>query len=226
MWKFAVVGLVLAATIAACSGADMQPPDACETMLAPGTLVAAPGIDLQVRDQYGQAQAIGTSAVVKRSTGEVEQVSIADTLHIRSAYNVTGDFSVALSRPYYQDLTIAKVSVLPNGCIVNTTEVPVALQLAPGAPPLRALAVAGATYLYSPGAQAQLGAHFDADPGVSRAATWTVNDPTLATIDANGLLTAKCPNAGGTVKVTATSVATPHVSGDASMSVAPQTSCP
>lgn len=226
MWKFVVSGAVLAAIIAACSGADMQPPDQCETMLAPGTLVAAPGIDLQVRDQYGQAQAIGTSAVVKRSTGEVEQAAVIDTLHIRSAYNVTGDFSVVLSRPYYQDLTVAKVSVTPNGCLVNMTEVPVTLQLAPGAPPLRGLAVAGATYLGNPGQQVQLGAHFDADPGVSRAATWTVNDPSLATIDANGLLTAKCPNAGGTVKVTVTSVATPTVSGDAAMSVAPATTCP
>lgn len=204
----------------------MQPPGGCETMLAPGSLVASPGIDLQVRDQYGQAQAIGTSALVKRSTGEVESFSVVDTLHIHSAYNVTGKFSVTLSRPYYQDLTVANVSVTPNGCLVNMTEVPVTLQLAPGAPPLRALAVSGATYLANPAQQVQLAAHFDADPAVSRAATWTVNDPTLATIDANGLLTAKCPNAGGTVKVTATSVATPTVSGETVMGVAPATSCP
>jgi hypothetical protein len=103
--------------------------------------------------------------------------------------------------------------------------VPVTLVLAAGAPPLRAIDVAGATYLGEQGAQAQLIAHFDADPGVSRAVTWQLNDTTLATIDANGLVTAKCPNPGGTLKATATSVATPQVSGDASMSVAPVATC-
>jgi hypothetical protein len=223
MFKLLAGGLLVIAVIAACSGTEDQP-GVCMTMSAPGTLIAVPGIDLQVRDQYGQGQAFGTTALVRRSdTGEVLNVAINDTLHIYSAWDLTGDFTVSLTRPYYQDVTISKVTVTPNGCLVNTTKVPVTLQLVPGAPALRAVAVAGAQYIAAPHQQVQLLAHFDADPGVSRAATWQVNDTTLATIDANGLVTAKCPNPGGTLKVTVTSVATPTVSADASMSVAPYT---
>lgn len=225
MWKFAVPGAVIAAITAACSGSGVQPRHGCMSMDAPGAIIAVPGIDLQVRDTYGQGEAIGTTAAIKRSSGEMMAPSIMDTVHIYAAFDISGDFSITLSRPYYQDLTIPKVTVTPNGCVVNTTEVPVTLQLAPGAPPLRALAVAGAAYLGEPHAQVQLVAHFDADPGVSRAVTWVVSDTNLATVDANGLVTARCPRAGGTVKVTATSVATPAVSGDASMSVGPVTSC-
>ena len=226
MLKFVAGAVVIAASVAACSGTDMQPPTGCETMAFPGVLVAVPGIDLQVRDTYGQGEAIGTTATVTRAGSEPMQVNIADTLHIYSAYDVTGDFSVKLSRPYYQDVTIAKVTVTPNGCLVNTTPVPVTMQLAAGAPPLRAIDVAGAAYLGEPRAQAHLIAHFDADPSVSRAVTWAVSDTKLATIDANGVITAACPNTGGTVKATATSVASPAVSGSASMSVAPATACP
>lgn len=221
----ALVTLTVMIGILACSATQEQGPG-CMTMDAPGTLVAVPGIDVKVRDVYGQAEAIGTTAVVKRSSGETVNTYTSDTLQILSAYDMTGDFSVTLSRPYYQDLTIAKVTVTPNGCLVNTTDVPVTMQLAPGAPPIRAVVVAGAMYLADPGAQAHLVAHFDADPGVSRAATWRVNDATLATVDANGTITAKCPTAGGTVTVTATSVAAPTVSGSANMGVAPATACP
>ena len=227
MLKFVAGAVVIAASVAACSGTDMQPPTGCETMAFPGVLVAVPGIDLQVRDTYGQGEAIGTTATVTRAGSEPMQVNIADTLHIYSAYDVTGDFSVQLSRPYYQSVTIAKVTVTPDGCLVNTTAVPVTMQLVSGAPPLRAVAVAGATYLGEARAQAHLVAQFDADPNVSRAVTWQVNDTTLVTIDGSGTLTAKCPNPGGTAWATATSVVNPSVSGRSpSMSVAPFTTCP
>ena len=39
------------------------------------------------------------------------------------------------------------------------------------------------------------------------AVTWQVSDATLASIDANGVVTAKCTKDGGTLKVTATAVA-------------------
>jgi hypothetical protein len=226
MWKFlAGAGVVVIAVIAACSASDLDPSGACEYDGPPGVLVAAPGIDLQVKDQYGQGEAIGTTVDVTGPTGSL-QSNITDTLHIFTAYGVSGDFTVTLHRQYYQDLTISKISVVPAGCLVATTHVPVTLQLAAGAPPLRALSVEGREYLGAPRAQAQLVAHFDADPSVSRQVTWTVSDTSLATIDANGVITAKCPNAGGTVTATATTVATPKLSADATMGVAPAQSCP
>jgi hypothetical protein len=191
-----------------------------------GTLVSAPGIDLEVRDAFGHAQAIGTTAVAHRSDQTTYQSNVYDTLHIFTAYNVTGTFTVTLSRPYYQDATISNVAVTPNGCVVNMTKVPVVLQLAPGAPSLRALVVVGADFLSQPGAQAHLVAHFDANPDVSTAVSWTVSDATLATVDAGGVVTAKCSIAGGTVRVTATSAADPTFTASVNIGVGPSASCP
>ena len=223
MWKYiAATGVVITVVVAACRS-DLTPvPGGCE-MPAPGVLVAVPGIDLQVKDQYGQGEALGTTADLAGFTGA--QSYAQDTLHLYMAYDLSGTFTVTLHRQYYQDLTIPQITVVPAGCLVATTHVPATLQLAPGAPPLRALNIQGATYLGDPRAQAQLVAHFDADPSVSRAVTWQSSDTTLATVDANGLVIAKCPNAGGTVKITATTVATPQLSAQAAMSVAPFTTC-
>ena len=226
MWRYiAGTGVAIAVVVAACSGSDLQSgPGTCESVGPPGVLVAVPGIDLQVKDQYGQGEAAGATVDVSGAAGPL-QANVADTLHIYSAYDLSGTFSVTVHRQYYQDLTVPQVTVVPAGCVVATTHVPVTLQLAPGAPPLRALNVVGGMYLDALTNHAQLIAHFDADPEVSRAVTWQVSDTTLATIDANGTITAKCPNAGGTVKATATSVATPPVSGDVTMSVGARTTC-
>ena len=224
MWKYiAATGVVIAVVVAACRS-DLTPvPGGCE-MPAPGVLVAVPGIDLQVKDQYGQGEAIGTTADVGGAAGPLQSYA-QDTLHLYTAYDMAGTFTVTLHRQYYQDLTIPQITVVPAGCLVATTHVPATLQLAPGAPPLRALNIQGAQYLGDPRAQAQLLAHFDADPSVPRAVTWQSSDTSLATVDANGLVIAKCPNAGGTMKVTATTVATPQLSDQAAMSVAPFNVC-
>lgn len=223
-----VIGLVsvsVAATFAACSKDDQATTENCGPIVN-GVIISAPGIDLQVRDPYGRGQAIGTTAVVHRSDQTLVQSNIYDTLNIFTAYNVTGTFTVTLSRPYYQDATLSQIAVTPNGCVVNTAKVPVVLQLAPGAPKLRGLIVLGADFLTQPGAQVHLVPHFDADPDVSQAVTWTVSDATLATVDANGVVTAKCSKPGGTVNVTATSVADPTFKSTVSMGVAPAASCP
>jgi hypothetical protein len=193
----------------------------------PGVIVQAPGIDLRVRDPFGVAQAIGTTVVARKSGSDAPfLVVVEDTLNINTAYNAAGTFTVTLTRPYYRDATVANVSVTPQGCIVNTTTVPVSLELAPGAPPLRAIAVVGGAFLDHPGAQAALVAHFDADPGVSRDVTWQVSDATLASVDANGVVTAKCTKAGGTVKVTATSAVDASITSFINLGVAPTASCP
>jgi hypothetical protein len=220
------VTLLIVAVGAACSGASVD--DSLHTCGGgpPGVIVQVPGIDLQVRDPFGVAQAIGTAAVVRKSDGTDAFTVVDDTLNIHSAFNVAGTFTVTLSRPYYRDATVTNVAVTPNGCVVNTTKVPVALELAPGAPAVRAIAVVGGEFLDHPGAQANLIAHFDADPSVSRAVTWQVSDATLATVDANGVVTAKCSKPGGTVKVTATSVVDASITSFVNIGVAPTASCP
>ena len=205
MVKWLAGGLLVAIAVAACSE-DSVVDGGCIGR-TPGVIVQVAGIDLQVRDPFGRGQAIGTTATVRPTTGAALTTLVADTLNIQSAFNTAGTFLITVTRPYYVDATVDHVTVTPTSCAVNTTTVPVTLQLAPGAPALRALAIIGGTFLDHPGAQAHLLPHFDANPDVSTAVTWQVSDATLASIDANGVVTAKCTKDGGTVKVTATAVA-------------------
>ena len=233
MGKFVVGVLSLfGGAVVACSSADKgQPPGCLRAGVGPGevpgVVVMGPGIDLQVRDPFGRGQAIGTTADVRRTDGAVAPVNIQDTLNILSVYGLEGTFNVTLTRPYYRDTTISSVVVAftQDGCL-NETKLPVTLQLAAGAPSLRAITILGAEFLDHPGAQAQLSAHFDANPGVSTAVTWQVSDTTLATVDANGVVTAKCAKAGGTIKVSASSVVDPSITSSVNLGVAPATSCP
>ncbi len=221
----ACIALGAACVVAACSSDDAVVNGGCQGRL-PGVLVQVAGIDLKVRDPFGRGQAVGTTAIVHSGSGIDQQAFVRDTLNIEGAFNEVGTFSVTVTRPFYLDATIANVRVTPNGCVVNTTTVPVALQLAPGAPALRALTIVGGAFLDHAGAQATLLPYFDANPDVSTAVTWQVNDATLASVDANGVVTAKCTKSGGTVKVTATAAADGTTSGTASIGVSPSASCP
>lgn len=221
---FLAAAVVSAAIVVSCSN-DNPVVHGCNGG-PPGTLIQVAGIVVEVRDPFGRGQAIGTTATVRRSDGFTPYTEASDTLRIESAFDLAGSFSVMLTRPYYRDTTITKISVTPNGCIVNTTTLPVVMQLVPGAPPLRALTLVGAAFLDHAGAQVQLLAHFDADPGTSQAVTWEVDNAALASIDANGLLTAKCTTAGGTVKVMARSVANTSIWNTVNIGVAPASSCP
>jgi len=224
-WLAGFVVLIVA-VIAACSGSvGDNGPLGCGGN-APGVIALVPGIVVQVRDPFGVAQAIGTTIVAHKSDGTDASFVVEDTLNINTAYNTVGTFTVTVTRPYYHDETITNVSVTPSGCVVHTTKVPVSLSLAAGAPALRAIAVVGGDFLDHAGAQATLLAHFDADPAVSRTVTWQVSDAKLASIDASGVLTAKCATSGGTVKVTATSTVDASITSSINIGVAPTAACP
>ena len=216
------VAIVIGAAVAAaCS-----PGDRCADVSMPGTVIQLPGIDLEVRDVFGRGEAIGTTVVARRGKEEPARVDVEDTLHVLTAFNYSGRFTVTVSQPYYRDVTLQNVVVTPRGCVVETTKVAVTLELLPDAPPVRALVLIGGEFLGAPGKQVRLIPHFDANPGVSTAVTWSMPDTTLARVDASGLVTAKCSLSGGTAKVTATSVADQTVSATATLGVAPATTCP
>lgn len=214
-----------AVATAACANKDDKS-NGCGFSVEPG-IVIAPGIDLQIRDPFGRGQAIGTTVVTRKQDAQGETGgSVGDTLNIYTAYNVSGIYSVTLSRRYYRDTTIANIDVVPGDCgLVRTTRLPVVLQLAAGAPPVRAVTILGADYLATPGAHVQLIPHFDANPDASTTVTWQVSDATLATVDANGVVTAKCSKSGGTEQVTVTSSADPTVTATVNIGVAPAASC-
>jgi len=222
-WLLVIVASIIG--IAACTK-DGRLPNNCG-MPAPGLIISI-ALDLQVRDSYGRGQAIGTTVVIRGPGATQTDTGFADTLHIYDQSSSSGTYGVTFSRPYYQDLTVSNIAVTAyDDCpAVKTATVPVVLRLAPGAPPMRALVLLGGQFLDHAGEQAHLLPHFDADPGVSTALRWSSGDTTLATVDANGVVTAKCVKVGGTVKVTATSLFDGTTSASALMGVAPASSCP
>ena len=216
------IAVLIAVAISACSSEDPRVLDC-----AGAALPFAPGIDLQVRDPYGVAQAIGTNAVVTRSTGEtVYSDNYDDTLNVYSAINVPGTFSVTLTRSSYQPFTLGNIIVVPDGCTVKRTTVPVTLQLAPGAPALRSIALVSVLLPNNPDNSFQLLAHFDADPAVPRTVTWTSSDTTMATVDTNGIVISKCAKTRGTATITATSTVDSSIRASTPVAAMPAASCP
>ena len=211
--------------MSACDSNSTEP-DPCMPIVN-GLVAYVPGIDLLVRDASGQGQALGDTVITYRGTDSVV-TSGFDTLHVWAGFGVPGTFAVRVKRKFYRETVIPGVEVKSGICggPVMTT-VPVTLQLAPGAPPLRSIAVYGAYFLYAPGAQSHPIAKFDADLSVPRTVAWRLSDTTVAHIDPDGTITAKC-TVRSNVRDTVTALATADttVRGKAWFSVAQQASCP
>jgi hypothetical protein len=208
----------------ACDSDD--PTDPCRTQV-PGLLIYVPGIDMLVRDANGQGQALGDTAITYRGTDSLITTGY-DTLHLDAGFGAPGTYAVRLKRKFYRETVIPGVVVQSGMCGGPvTTTLPVTLQLAPGAPALRSIAVFGANFLYAPGVQSQAVARFDANPTVPRTVTWRLSDTSVARIDANGLITAKCTTTSNRRDtVTALATVDTMARGTAVFSVAQQGSCP
>jgi hypothetical protein len=220
-----LLSLVTVGIAAACHS-DATEPDPCLPIIN-GLTIYNPGIDLLVRDANGFAQAIGDTAITYRGPDSVITTTI-DTLHLQAGFGAPGTYAVRLKRKFYRETVIPGVVVQSGICGGPvTTTVPVTLQLAPGAPSIRAIQVFGAGFLYAPGVQSQAVARFDADPSVPRTVVWRLSDTSVARIDANGLITAKCTirlNVKDTV--TALAMVDTIARGTAVFGVAQQGICP
>ena len=195
--------------------------------VAPGALVYIPALDLVVRDARGQGVALSDTAVAYVGRDSVTTVG-DDTLHLRAGPATPGTYTVRVKRRYYLDGIVTDVRVPAGQCGgPTTTVVPITLQLAPGAPPLRSVAVFGVDFLYAPDVQRQLAASVDADVGVAKTVTWRLSDTTIARIDASGLVTSKCTTKNFPVDtVTAIATADTTVRGRSVFGVAHQAACP
>jgi hypothetical protein len=120
---------------------------------------------------------------------------------------------------------LSNVVVQAGDCSVLTSHVALTLQLAAGAPAIRSIGVLGADFLVNPGEQRHLTARFDADPTVPTTVIWRLSDATLAQIDNDGVVTAKCSLAGGTETVTAIATADTTVRGSVRFGVQKQSAC-
>lgn len=218
-------GLVL------CLACDRSGDPGCVDLRIPGVPTLTPGMDLSIHDRFGRGRAFGTAVSVmvaqQAAASQSGQIYVADTLH-EYVYDDPGAYSVHVALPFYRDTTLSNVVVVAGAYCgtVRTTNLDVALQLAPGAPPVRSLTILGTGFLTGPGSQDRLTPYLDADPGVSTAVRWRLSDTTLARIDTTGLVTAKCSTHGGTDSVTAVAVADTTVQGSATFGVGAQATCP
>jgi hypothetical protein len=216
------------ATLGIAAACDSNPtdPDPCLPIVN-GSLAYLPGIDLVVRDANGNAQALGDTAITYRGTDSLISRGF-DTLHVQAGFGAPGTYAVRLKRKFYRETVIPGIVVKAGLCGGPvTTSLPVTIELAPGAPPIRAIQVFGASFLYAPGVQSQAVARFDADPAVPRTVAWRLSDTSAARIDVSGLITAKCtirPNVTDTI--TALATVDTMARGTAVFSVAQQGSCP
>jgi hypothetical protein len=223
-------GLVVAAAGWAACGSDKPTTVGvhCGDITVPGILASPPGLQLTIRNAAGQAEAAGASVSVlnvdKTPIGTYGPDSLTLTVYDIGA----GTYSVRISKPFYRDTTIANLVVHQGECaeVVQTTKASVVLELAPGAPQVRSVAIYGAMFLATPGIQTRMVALVDADASFSHAVTWRVSDTTMARVDQTGLVTSKCSTRGGTDTLTAISVADPSVVGRATFGVGAQASCP
>ena len=220
----ATASIVVTGALVACSS-DKHEGESCYSPLINGVVAYSPGIDILVRDANGRGEAFGTTVTVFSATDSIATTG-TDTLHIRAGYTAPGTFKVRVRRPFYRDAVLPSVVVVPGQCNVVVTFVPVTLDLAPGAPPVRSIVVFGADFLYAPGVQRQLSARFDADASVPTSVNWRLSDTTIARIDATGLVTAKCSLAGGGDTVTATATVDTTLKAKAVFSVAKVAACP
>jgi hypothetical protein len=220
------VGLPFAAlaSIAACSGSDGDDP--CMPV-APGVVVYRSAIDLVVRDAAGRGEAIMDTSITYRGTDSSIAIG-SDTLHLAAGFAMPGSYSVRVKRQFYRDGVVPNVTVPAGQCggpVVQ--QVPVTLELAPGAPALRSIAIFPlGGYLLSPGAPHQIVVRFDADPSVPATVVWRLSDSSVATIDPSGLVTAKCTTKAAIDTVTAVATADTTVKARGLFQVAQQASCP
>jgi hypothetical protein len=211
----------LLAIAVACGGGKDDP---C-LPVAPGVTVFVPGIDLVVRDALGRGMALGDTAITYAGTDSI-RVAGYDTLHVQAGFGRPGTYSVRVRRQYYRDAVVPSVTVTQGQCgSTVTTQVPVTLELAPGAPALRSIAIFGGGFLSAPAATRQLIARFDADPSVPTTVAWRLSDSSVATVDASGLLTAKCTTKVVVDTVTALATVDTTVRARTLFQVAQQASC-
>lgn len=222
-----IAALVLAATtmLAACDR-DPERAGSCMDISAPGVTIQIPPIDLAIRDEAGRGRALDTRVVVRRN-GTTDSLAVkgTDSVHVHTGFEALGPFTVHVSRPFYRDTTIPNVTVQAGDCHLLTTKLDVALHLVSGAPAVRSVGIMGAMYLFTPGDRLMLAADVDANPGLPTTVTWRSSDTTLATVDASGMVTAKCTTVGGPDTVTAISTADTTVRGTKVVGVVKQTVC-
>lgn len=213
------LGLLLLASLAA---------SACKDFLigSCGLVAYGPAFDVTIRDQMGNAQALGAVVTFSWDSNRFLDSTRTDSLNVLGGGpGITYDITV--TKRYYGDALVRGIYTPDLGCgnPGPGLTVPVALALVVGAPPVRSLYLLPPQVLLdrSPSSRStQVFAPIvDASAGVSRKVRWSIaGDTGSVAFDATtGMLSYRCLAKSGYLTVTAASVADSTVIGTASVAV-------
>jgi hypothetical protein len=205
---------------------------ACSNPLGPSGCagVGYHALRITITDQYGDGQALGATVTLTDGSYQERDGSEFDPVTVWAAGERGGrTYDIRVSKPYYKDVVINGVKTRGGGCVTGhedppvTITVPVTLTLAQGAPPIRSLHLVphhillDRTYTES----FAFRPYVDANPGVSRAVSWTLRGDTASvTFDAaSGTLRYRCLPKSGFLWITARSLVDPKLVDSADVAV-------
>jgi hypothetical protein len=176
-------------------------------------LVKFSAVVVDIRSSDGRPIAPGSKLVVTDGAHRDSTETWFFALVGGAADNRAGVYTVQVTKPYYQPVTIQNVVVPGYSCgAVRPVKVPVTLQPVANAPAIRGVSVDALGVSLGIGSTNQYHTYVDAVPGTDTTVTWSISDPRAATIDSTGFLTARCGTKAD-VQVIATSRADPTKKG-------------
>jgi hypothetical protein len=217
--------LVLVAVGAISSACDLLPTD---------DKCAGVGYDalaVNIRDQFGQPQALGATVTLLDGSYMERDVSGVDPLTIRAASDRGGrTYDIRVAKPFYQDAVLNDIHAPDGGCVTGheRESVPrildVGLTLLPDAPPIRAIYLVPKRVLLDRApynGRFAFAPYVDANYGVSHAVSWTIaGDTSSVTFNPlTGELGYRCLPKSGSVTLTARSLIDSTVSDTATIAV-------
>lgn len=186
-------------------------------------------VQVAIRDVQGNPQALNASITLYDGTFTERDSSIYDPLTILGASERGGrTYDILVSKPYYQDVWVRGVKAPGGGCVTGNEKasitVPVVLQLASNAPPVRTVRLLPPRIVLDRPPYrdtATFRTYVDANAGLSRAVFWRITGDTgSVTFDATtGKFNYRCLARSGLIIVSALSVADSTVVGKAELAV-------
>jgi hypothetical protein len=152
-------------------------------------------IDARIHDDLGRPTAIGAIVTIRKRGYELSVEGFGDSVRVslNDGRNESGTFEVLVRKPWHQDVRLARVEVPGDACGVKQPKrVDVTLPRLPNAPAVRQVVLPPGGVGLNCGFSVSLLAHVEADDTVSKAVTWVSGDTLVATVSADGRVTASC----------------------------------
>ena len=188
-------------------------------------------LQVAIRDAQGNPQALGATVTLYDAAYREQDSARYDPLLVYAAQERGGRrYDIQVAKRYYTDTWVRGVEAPGGGCVTGhentpvTRVVPVVLNLAPNAPPVRSIHLLPPRILLDRAPYPSVGMftpYVDATDGVSRAIQWRIAGDT-ASVDfdpATGTVRYRCLARSGALTIAAISVVDSTVVGKAEVAV-------